>query len=119
MKQKSGPDKAPAEQVLKDIQRPTSRLAGNHSKQINSLSQSIKVTLAAYRETDVSASDQVLQGPGHEALVRLGQRRDPRSDVHGDAALVVFDHFDLTRVKSPARIWMPSGLTEAISANEH
>jgi len=49
------------------------------------------VTLAAYRETDVSASDQVLQGPSHEALVRLGQRRYPRCDVHGDAAYVVID----------------------------
>jgi hypothetical protein len=50
--------------------------------------------------TDVSASDQILQGPGHEALVRLGQRRDPRSDVYGDAAHVVIDDLDLPRVKS-------------------
>ena len=87
---------------LADIQQPTSRFAGNHSKQINSLSQSLKVTLAAHRETDVGASDQVLQGPGHEALARLGQRRDPRSDVHGNTAHVVVAKFDLTCVKPSA-----------------
>ena len=46
--------------------------------------------------------DQVLHGPGYQALARLGQRSDSRSDVHCNTTHIIVANFDLTRVKPGA-----------------
>jgi len=58
------------------------------------------MVLAAFRETDISASDQVLYGSRYEAFARLCQCRDPRSDVDSDTAHIVFCNLDFPGVKS-------------------
>jgi hypothetical protein len=62
----------------------------------------LEIALATFRETDISASDQVLYGSRYEAFARLCQCRDPRSDVCGDTAHIIFCKLDLPGVKPHA-----------------
>jgi hypothetical protein len=48
------------------------------------------------------ARDQILDGPGHETLSRLGERCDPRGNMDGNTAHIVFYEFDLTRMEAGA-----------------
>ena len=63
-------------------------------------------------ELDTGADDEVLDGARDEYLAWSGQRRDSRSDVHGEASDVVRQDLDLADVK-PARISSPSSLTSS------
>jgi hypothetical protein len=70
-----------------------------HLPMVNGLSNALEVALAPCQETDIRARDQILHGPGHEALVRFGNRRDSRRDVYCNTSHIVVAKFDLTRVK--------------------
>ena len=55
---------------------------------------------AARRERDVRAHHEVAHGPRDEHLMRLGEIRDPRADVHGDAREVVAGQLALASVQA-------------------
>jgi len=40
---------------------------------------------------NIRAGDQILHSSGHEALSGLGQRCDPRGNMHGDTAHIILD----------------------------
>ena len=55
---------------------------------------------AAVIEAQSGAYDQVLDGARHQHLAGVGERRDPRADMNGDAANIVADDFALAGMES-------------------
>ena len=51
--------------------------------------------IAAVTKTQTGTRHQVLHGARHQHLARAGERRHARSDVNGNPADIVADHFAL------------------------
>ena len=54
----------------------------------------------AIRKRDSRACNEIFDGGGHQHLTRACERRDPLTDMDGDAADVVTSKLDLSGVKS-------------------